>query len=153
MALMSIKGVVMTIGELCNRDTFIVQKEENIVEAAKLMRVFNVGDLIVVSFSKKGNTPIGIVTDRDIVVKAVAENADTQSVTVADIMSDKLVTAKEEDGVYESIENMRRHGVRRLPVVDKDGYLAGILSVDDLLEFLGEEVNGLVGLVYKEQHA
>ena len=153
MAHISIKGVVMTIGELCNRDTFIVQKEENIVEAARLMRVFNVGDLIVVSSAKEGNTPIGIVTDRDLVIKVVAESGDPQSVTVADIMSDKLVTGREKDGVYESIESMRRHGVRRLPVVDKDGYLAGILSVDDLLEFLGEEVNGLIGLVYKEQHA
>lgn len=143
----------MTIGELCNRDTFIVQKEENILEAARLMRVFNVGDLIVVSSDKEGNMPIGILTDRDIIIKTVAENGDPQIVTVADIMSKELVTAKEEDGVYESIEKMRRHGVRRLPVVDKKGYLAGILSVDDLLEFLGEEVNGLIGLVYREQHA
>lgn len=143
----------MTVGELCTRDTFIVQKDENVLEAARLMRVFNVGDLIVVSSAKEGNTPIGIVTDRDIVIKAVAESADPQSLTVAEIMSDRLVTAKEEDGVSESIGSMRRHGVRRLPVVDKEGYLAGILSVDDLLEFLGEEVNGLIGLVYKEQHA
>lgn len=142
----------MNIGELCNRDTFIIQKDETIVEAAKLMRVFNVGDLIVVSASKNGNTPIGIVTDRDIVLKVVADAVDAKSVKVSDIMSKALVSGSEEDGVYESIERMRVHGIRRLPVVDNEGYLAGIVSVDDMLEFLGEEVNALIGLVYKEQH-
>ncbi|MGB5964945.1 MAG: CBS domain-containing protein [Sulfurimonadaceae bacterium] len=143
----------MNIGELCNRDTFIIQKDDNIVEAAKLMRVFNVGDLIVVSASKEGNTPIGIVTDRDIVMHVVADNADPQSVSVGEIMSKELVTGNEEDGIYESIESMRTHGIRRLPVVNKEGYLAGILSVDDTLEFLGEEISLLIGLVYKEQRS
>ena len=145
------KGLMMTIGELCIRDTFIIQKDENIVEAAKLMRVFNVGDLIVVAQSKEGNTPVGILTDRDIVMEVVAKNADPQGVKVAEIMSRELVTGGEEDGIYESIERMRTHGIRRLPVVDKEGHLAGILSVDDILEFLGEEVNSLIGLVYRER--
>jgi predicted transcriptional regulator len=147
------KGSMMKIGELCIRDTFIIQKDDNIVEAAKLMRVFNVGDLIVVTTHKEGNTPIGIVTDRDIVMHVVADNADPQSVKVAEIMSKELVTGNEEDGIYESIERMRTHGIRRLPVVNKEGYLAGILTVDDMLEFLGEEVSSLIGLFYKEQRS
>jgi CBS domain-containing protein len=144
---------MMTIGELCNRDTFIIDKNDTIEEAAKRMRVFNVGDLIVVSVTEKGNTPIGIVTDRDIVVGIVADNADAQDMKVSAIMSKELVTGSEEDPVYEGIEQMKQHGIRRLPVVDKEGYLAGILSVDDLLEFLGEEINSLIHLIYKEQHA
>ena len=143
----------MKIGELCTRNTFIIQKDDNVIEAAKLMRVFNVGDLIVVTANREGNTPIGIVTDRDIVVNVVADSADIQNVKVSEIMSKELVTGSEDDGVYESIERMRVHGIRRLPIVDKEGYLAGILSVDDMLEFLGEEVNALIGLVYKEQHS
>ena len=143
----------MKIGELCTRNTFIIQKDDNVIEAAKLMRVFNVGDLIVVTANREGNTPIGIVTDRDIVVNVVADSADMQNVKVSEIMSKELVTGSEDDGVYESIERMRVHGIRRLPIVDKEGYLAGILSVDDMLEFLGEEVNALIGLVYKEQHS
>jgi predicted transcriptional regulator len=115
-----IKGEMMNIGELCTRDTFIIQKDDNIVEAAKLMRVFNVGDLIVVSANEDGNTPIGIVTDRDIVMGVVADNADPQNVKVSEIMSKELVTGSEDDGVYESIERMRVHGIRRLPIVDKE---------------------------------
>ncbi len=147
------KGVMMNIGELCNRETIIVQKDENIVEAARLMRRFHVGDLIVVIKSEDGNTPIGIVTDRDIVMEVVANNADPQTVKVSEIMSQELVTGSDEEGIYEIIERMRMHGIRRLPVVDKEGRLAGILSVDDILEFLGEEVDALIGLFYKERRS
>ena len=147
------KGMMMNIGELCNRETIIVHKNENIVEAARLMRRFHVGDLIVVTKSEDGNTPIGIVTDRDIVMEVVANNADPQTVKVVEIMSKELVTGSEEEGIYEIIERMRMHGVRRLPVVDKEGYLSGILSVDDILEFLGEEVDALIGLFYKERRS
>ena len=143
----------MNIGELCNRETIIVQKDENIVEAASLMRRFHVGDLIVVTTSEEGNSPVGIVTDRDIVMEVVADNADPRSVKVAEIMSKELVTGSEEEGIYEIIGRMRMHGIRRLPVVDKEGRLAGILSVDDILEFLGEEVDALIGLFYKERRS
>lgn len=143
----------MNIGELCNRETIIVLKDENIVEAARLMRRFHVGDLIVVTKSEDDNTPIGIVTDRDIVMEVVANNADPQTVKVAEIMSKELVTGSEEEGIHEIIERMRMHGIRRLPIVDKEGCLAGIFSVDDILEFLGEEVDALIGLFYKERRS
>jgi CBS domain-containing protein len=110
-------------------------------------------DLIVVTKSEDGNTPIGIVTDRDIVMEVVANNADPQTVKVVEIMSQELVTGSEEEGIYEIIERMRMHGIRRLPVVDKEGRLSGILSVDDILEFLGEEVDALIGLFYKERRS
>lgn len=148
-----IKGVMMNIGELCNRETIIVLKDENIVEAAKLMRRFHVGDLIVVTKSEDVNIPIGIVTDRDIVMEVVANNADPKTVKVSEVMSQELVSAREEEGIHESIELMRTHGIRRLPIVDKEGCLAGILSVDDILEFLGEEVDALIGLFYKEKRS
>ena len=147
------KGMMMNIGELCNRETIIVQKDENIVEAARLMRRFHVGDLIVVTKNDDSNTPIGIVTDRDIVIEIVANNADPKTVKVVEIMSQELVTGSEEEGIHEIIERMRMHGIRRLPVVDKDGRLSGILSVDDILEFLGEEVDALTGLFYKERRS
>lgn len=144
---------MMNIGELCNRETVIVRNDENIVEAAKLMRSYHVGDLIVVTKSADGNIPVGIVTDRDIVMEVVADSADPKTVKVAEIMSKELLTGSEEEGIYEIIGRMRMHGIRRLPVVDKEGLLVGILSVDDILEFLGEEVDALIGLFYKEERS
>jgi predicted transcriptional regulator len=70
-----------------SRDTFIIRKDKNIIEAAKLMRLFNVGNLIVVTQAKEGNMPIGILTDRDIVMHVVTDGSDPGSVKVTDIMS------------------------------------------------------------------
>ncbi len=147
------KGLKMNIGELCNRETFIVLKDENIVEAAKLMRHYHVGDLIVVTKSEESNIPVGIITDRDIVMEVVANSADPKTVKVSEIMNQELVTAREDEGIHESIERMRMYGIRRLPIVDKEGCLAGILSVDDILEFLGEEIDALIGLFNKEKRS
>ena len=85
-----VQDVIMKIGELCTRNTFIIQKDDNVIEAAKLMRVFNVGDLIVVTANREGNTPIGIVTDRDIVVNVVADSADIQNVFVPGVFLDDI---------------------------------------------------------------
>ena len=112
----------MKIGELCTRDTFIIQKDDNIVEAAKLMRVFNVGDLIVVTASQEGNTPIGIVTDRDIVVSVVADNADPQNVKVVEIMSKELVTGRE-DATILSCLNIVLTKLYQMDIPSKTGYL------------------------------
>lgn len=140
----------MTAGELCTRETVIIYENENIMEAAKLMKKFHVGDLVVVEESEDGRIPIGIVTDRDIVVEVVAFEANPSDILVKDIMSKDLLIAKEKDDIYEVLERMKDKGVKRVPVVDIYGYLVGILSSDDILELISEELNDLVKILYKE---
>jgi CBS domain-containing protein len=100
----------------------------------------------------KGNrTPVGIVTDRDIVVAIVALGLDSAVLTVGDIMGPELETVLEDQGVFETIYQMRRAGVRRIPVVNKQGYLVGIISIDDLIQLLAEEMSELAKLISREQ--
>jgi CBS domain-containing protein len=95
--------------------------------------------------------PVGIVTDRDLVVEIMATGLDQMVITAGDIMLPELVTVKKNAGVFESIQYMRAKGVRRLPVVDDSGGLVGILTLDDLLELLAEELLALSKLVTHEQ--
>jgi CBS domain-containing protein len=141
----------MSVGQFCNRDTVILRKEDSIVDAAKLMRGFHVGSAIVVEDSTGGVKPVGIVTDRDLVVEILAAELDPSAVTIGDIMSYDLITAREEDGLWETLQRMRIKGVRRIPVVDQQGLLAGILTSDDLLEILAGELTELVKIIGKEQ--
>lgn len=141
----------MSVGQFCNRDTVILRKEDSIVDAAKLMRGFHVGSAIVVEDSTGGVKPVGIVTDRDLVVEILAAELDPSAVAIGDIMSYDLITAREEDGLWETLQRMRIKGVRRIPVVDQQGLLAGILTSDDLLEILAGELTELVKIIGKEQ--
>ncbi|BBA33763.1 CBS domain protein [Methylocaldum marinum] len=141
----------MSVGQFCNRDTVILRKADAIVEAAKLMREFHVGSAVVVEDSAEGAKPVGIVTDRDLVVEILAAELDPGSVTVGDIMSYELLTAREDDGLWETLQRMRLKGVRRIPVVNPQGVLAGILTSDDLLEILAGELTELVKIIGKEQ--
>jgi CBS domain-containing protein len=94
--------------------------------------------------------PVGILTDRDIVVELLAEGIELDKVSVGDAMSYELLSVNERDGLQETIEKMRDRGVRRLPVVDAAGALIGIVTVDDLMELMAEQMVDLVGLVSKE---
>jgi CBS domain-containing protein len=141
----------MAIGEICNREVVVVQAGTPVSEAAMLMRQHHVGDLVVVREYSGRNEPIGIVTDRDLVVEVMAAELDPAILTVNDIMGQELVKVKEDAGVFESIRYMRDHGVRRMPVVDARGGLAGIVTLDDLLELLGEELSELSKLTRREQ--
>ncbi len=140
------------IGEICTRDVVSAARETTITTAAKLMRHAHVGSLVVVEQMNGGKrAPVGIVTDRDIVVEVVATGLKPETITVGDIMADGLLTAREGEGVLETMEMMRYKGVRRLPIVDKNGQLVGIATVDDLLEVLAEELNELAKIVAHEQ--
>lgn len=141
----------MPISEICNREVIIVQRETTVHEAAKLMRQHHVGSVVVVEESKGVRVPVGIVTDRDLVVEIMAPDLVQMVITVGDIMGPKLATVKDSMGIYESIKYMRGEGVRRLPVVDNKGGLIGILALDDLLELLAEELLELSRLVKHEQ--
>ncbi len=141
----------MAIGEICNREVVVVQANTPVSEAARLMRQHHVGDLVVVRESGGRNEPIGIVTDRDLVVEVMAAELNPATLAVGDIMGLDLVKVKEDTGVFESIRDMRDHGVRRLPVVDARGALAGIITLDDVLALLAEEMAELSRLTEREQ--
>jgi len=141
----------MPISEICNREVVVVQRDSTIAEAAKLMRQHHVGDVLVVEDRGGVRVRLGIVTDRDLVVEVMAPELDPVVITVGDIMVPELVTVKAHTGLFETIQYMRSKGVRRLPVVDDGGGLLGILTLDDLLELLAEELLALSKLVKLEQ--
>ncbi len=141
----------MHIGEICTVQTIYCKRDETVQGAALLMRKHHVGDLIVVDQAERERIPIGIVTDRDIVVSVIALGLDPASLLVGDIMSDDLLVTGEDDDVYETIERMRARGIRRVPVVNEAGGLTGIVSADDLLEFLAEEMGELSRIASHQQ--
>jgi len=145
------EGAAMNIGEICNRDTVFTTKDGSISQAAQLMREHHVGDLVVVEEKAGRRTPVGILTDRDLVIEILAKDVDMSAVTVGDVMSSELLTARESDGLYETLQRMRSKGVRRVPVVDSGGALAGIVSADDLLDLLAGELTALACLLSREQ--
>jgi len=109
-----------------------------------------VGDVIIVDDSTGVRRPIGIVTDRDLVVEVLAQEAPVEALTAGDVMTVELLTARESDGLWETLQRMKARGVRRVPVVDDTGALVGILSADDLFELLAEEMNDLVRVIRRE---
>ena len=141
----------MAIGEICNREVVIAPRGCTILEAAQLMRQHHVGDVVLVEERGGIRVPVGIVTDRDLVVEIMAPAIDQTVITVGDIMTAELVSVREDTGVSEAIEYMRAKAVRRVPVVGENGGLVGILALDDLLELLAEELLALAKLVRNEQ--
>ena len=95
--------------------------------------------------------PVGIVTDRDIVVELIAGKVDLNSVTTGDVMNPELITAKEKEGIWDTLQRMRSRGIRRLPVINEDGGLEGILTVDDLIELLADELDLLAKIAGRGQ--
>lgn len=133
----------MPIGEICSRKVIIVHSGDSALEAAQLMRQHHVGDVVVVQDLGTRRIPVGIVTDRDLVVEIMAPGLDPNALTVGDIMTPDIATVNENASLLEAVELMRTRGVRRLPVTDPFGNLSGILTLDDLLELLAEEMTNL----------
>ncbi len=142
----------MTVGDICNRKVVVAPQGETITDAAKRMRTSHVGDLVVVETRKGRHVPVGIVTDRDIVISVVAGDPEhIFSLLVSDVMSTDLVTAREEETIEAGLKRMQEYGVRRLPIVDEAGTLVGILTLDDVLRYLTAQQSELVALVVQEQ--
>jgi CBS domain-containing protein len=142
----------MTAGELCNRTVYIIRANESVLEAARLMQKYHVGCLIVVEERGKDRIPIALVTDRDLVVKGITEaSAKLETMQVARVMSEELVTARDTERMYDVRKKMRARGVRRIPVVDADDRLQGIIAFDDMVEWMAQELADLAQLVSREQ--
>ncbi|OCC16006.1 Inosine-5'-monophosphate dehydrogenase [Dissulfuribacter thermophilus] len=138
----------MGVGEICNREVVIVAPEESVLTATRLMKNHSVGCLVVI----KDERPVGILTDRDIAIRVVASSLNPEQTIVQEVMSSKLVKIREDQGIGDTIRLMRSASVRRIPVVsDKDDSLVGIITLDDLLDLIAEEMDELVKLIRRQQ--
>ncbi|HYD33515.1 MAG TPA: CBS domain-containing protein [Methylophilaceae bacterium] len=141
----------MPISDICNRNVITVPSDTTVIEAAKLMRRHHVGDVVVVMQKDGINNPVGIVTDRDIVVEVIATELDARVITVGDITVHKLAVVHESSGVFETLQAMAEEGVRRMPVINTQGNLIGIVTLDDLLLLLGKEFDAIPHILSREQ--
>lgn len=139
----------MAIGKYCTREVITAKPTESILAAARLMSQRHVGDLVLAEpVGDERYRPVGVVTDRDIVLEIVANNETAlEHVRVGDIQVRDLITARESDDVFDVIDRMRHFGVRRLPIVDDQGLLVGVISADDLLSVLVDSLRDLAQLV------
>jgi predicted transcriptional regulator len=104
----------MPVGEICIRDVVVCDRSTTIYKAAQVMRQHHVGDLVVIEQSGEKRIPVGIITDRDILVSIVSMALDPAVFTVGDVVDDEMVTIREDQGVFETIQQMRTHGIRRI---------------------------------------
>ncbi|ABO59259.1 CBS domain-containing protein [Burkholderia vietnamiensis] len=123
----------MNAAMLCTRDVATCTTQATVVDAAAMMRDAHAGDLVVVSEQDGKLVPVGMVTDRDIVLTVVRADAAPGALFVGDVMSAPVALANADDDIWLLAKRMRQHGVRRLPVVGADGELVGVVSLDDML--------------------
>lgn len=136
----------MKIGDVCNRLVIYVTSDEPVSRAAELMRKYHVGNLVVTEFGDADKVPVGMVTDRDIVVEVVAEGVDPDELMVGDIMSQDPLIASEEDEIQDTLDAMRELGVRRVPVVDARRNLIGIFALDDVLQLMASSLGTVAAI-------
>ncbi len=141
----------LNAGEICTRIVVVGERETPLPAAARRMRELHVGCLVVVDETGGGRRVAGMLTDRDIVTSVMAKGVDPSTLRVEDVMSTEVVTARESDAFAELLATMRRKGLRRLPVVDAQGVLVGLVTLDDLLEVLAEQLRMVVQAIESEQ--
>ena len=110
--------------------------EDSVEEAARIMRDRHVGCLVV----RDDGHPAGIVTDRDLVIRVLAEGRNATTARLGEFVTYDPTTVSVDDGIETAADRMRRHGVRRLPIVDENGAIVGIVTADDLVVLLGNEM-------------
>jgi CBS domain-containing protein len=145
----------MKVLELLTRHVAVARQREPLLDAIRRMREEHVGALVVVANAEEGagaRKPIGILTDRDIIVGVFAnDGSHVATLEVGDVMTGDLVTATVDEEVGEVLQRMRSFGVRRVPVVDAAGALEGILSIDDAVAGISDELADVAALVSRQR--
>jgi CBS domain-containing protein len=130
----------MNIADICTRDLVMADKNASLQNAATLMREHHVGTLVVVAEGAEGIHVVGIVTDRDIVIEAVARGLDVKETPIGRLAEGKLAVVPESSSIEQAIGAMKKRGVRRLLVANESGKLAGMVSLDDLLDAVAHDM-------------
>lgn len=141
----------MKLKNVCTLDVACCTGNATISGAARLMRQRHTGNLVVIDDTDGDRIPVGIITDRDIVIEVLGKGLDPAKTAVASVMSTQLVVADSGEDVSEAVERMRAHGVRRIPVTGDGGTLMGIFTLDDLLKLNAEGIGAPVEILTKEQ--
>ncbi|HTI56967.1 MAG TPA: CBS domain-containing protein [Verrucomicrobiae bacterium] len=129
------------LGKICTKPVVTASAQMTVDQAARAMRSKNVGALVVVNAGR----PVGMLTDRDIVVEVVARGMDPEEVRVGDVMVKKPVTIRQDLGIFDAARTFAKTGVRRLPVVTASGVLVGVITMDDVVMLLGNEMGHMAG--------
>lgn len=142
----------MKAGAICNRQVIIAWYDEPVLEAARRMRSAHVGDVVIVEMMEDERIPRAILTDRDIAVSLLAQSGGRlETLLVGDVVARELVTVREEADQSEVLSTMESQGVRRLPVVNAKGGLVGIITFDDLLDLMAEQLSVLARVAKQQQ--
>lgn len=140
----------MSVGRICTRSVDTADHDESVQVAAGRMAERGVGALVVLD---RARSPIGIVTDRDLVLRVLAEGKDPTRTRIGDVMTSDPRTVTEKTPIEQALALMRAGSFRRLPVLGHDGALAGLVSLDDILALLAEEFADVGALVDAEMPA
>lgn len=145
----------MFVSEICRRNPVTIGAQEELDQAAKVMRDRHIGYLIVVEpyLPHAAPRPLGVLTDRDIVVGVLAKGADPRLLKVGDVMTRGPVVVSEDDSLNHALTEMRTIGVRRIPVVDAVGQLVSVPSLDEVLDAVAQELLGVIGSIRTEVRA
>ena len=141
----------MDIARLYTRGVIAVPQSTTLKAAAELMRERHVGCLVITESPPLDDRAIGIVTDRDLVVQAVAAGADPVEATIAEIMTPKIARITHDADAHQALNKMAALGVRRLAVTGPHGTIVGVLSFDDLVDGLAVEVSDLARIIHQER--
>ncbi|KUG19164.1 MAG: CBS domain-containing protein [Methanomicrobiaceae archaeon] len=136
----------MGLVDCCRQQVVAVSPDTSILDVARVMEEKNVGSVMIV----RGEKPEGIITDRDIVLRVCAKGMAMDSVRVEDVMTKNLITLKDDTGIYEAIERIKDAGIRRMPIVDDAGMLIGIITLDDVIRMIGEEMANIAENIEKQ---
>lgn len=136
----------MPVEDLATSDVVTVEPDTQVAEVARTLRDENVGSVLVT----KSGKAVGILTDRDVALRVVAEDRDGSATTAEDVMSEAPVTVSPGEGFADAARKMQENAVRRLPVVDGEGDVHGIITSDDMTAVLADE-QGMLGDVVREQ--
>lgn len=137
----------MSLGNLCRKEVVTVKPGTTVSEVTRLMEEKNIGSVVIDGEGEK----FGIVTDRDILLRVLSKNLDPNTTPIDDVMTWKIVLILREDmGLFEALEQVKKSAVRRFPVVNAEGDLVGIITVDDIINLLGKELADVARIIENE---
>ena len=137
----------MKVGNFCKRDVVVISPDDSLADAARMMRDRHVGFLVVTESKAGRRLPVGVLTDRDIVVQVIARDVDPRGLTVGDVMARDPVSAAETDDLSVVLQHLRNAGLRRVPVIDSKGALAGVFAIDDAINVVSGLLDDIASTV------